>query len=53
MLDAFQASILDLADLIIDQLAALHVATQLSQHVGQYWLSLRSAQIFKASGCLL
>jgi len=31
LLDAFQASILDLADLITDQPTALHVATQLSQ----------------------
>ena len=51
--DAFQASILDLADLITDQPTALHVATPLSQRVGRYWLSLRRAQIFKASGGLL
>jgi len=36
LLDAFQASILDLADLITDQPTALHVATQLSQGVGRY-----------------
>jgi hypothetical protein len=45
-----QAGLLDLADLITDQLTTLHVATQLSQRVGRYWLVLGRAQIFKAPG---
>src|SRR5262245_53367128 len=50
LLDAFEASILDLADLITDQPTALHVTTQLSQRVGRYWLPLGRAQFFKAPG---
>ena len=53
LLDTLQASLLDLADLITDEPPALHVATQLSQRVGRYWLSLRRAQIFKAPSGLL
>src|SRR5437899_3003295 len=45
-----RASILDLSDLITDQLAALHIATQLSQGVGQNWFALGRAQIFKPPG---
>src|SRR5260370_28850424 len=48
-----QANILDLRYLITDQPTTLHVATQLSQRVGRYWLVLGRAQIFKASGGLL
>ena len=53
LLHTLQASLLDLADLITDEPPALQVATQLSQRVGRYWLSLRRAQIFKAPGGLL
>src|SRR5260370_30441744 len=48
-----QANILDLRYLITDQPTTLHVATQLSQRVGRYWLVLGRAQIFKAAGGLL
>src|SRR6516162_10414422 len=47
-----QASILDLPNLITDQPTALHIAAQLSQRVGRYWLVLGRAQIFKALGSL-
>src|SRR5260370_30280613 len=53
MLDTFQASILDLPNLITDQPTALHIATQLSQRVGRYWLAPGRAQIFKALGGVL
>src|SRR5258708_26299854 len=53
MLDTLQASILDLPNLITDQPTALHIATQLSQRVGRYWLALGRAQIFEALGGLL
>src|SRR5207244_4351025 len=52
-LEALPASILDLSDLVTDQMAALHIATQLSQRVGRYWFALGRAQIFKALGGLL
>jgi hypothetical protein len=48
-----QANILELPYLITDQPTTLHVATQLSQRVGRYWLVLGRAQIFKAPGGLL
>src|SRR5258708_1672376 len=44
---------LDLPDLITDQPTALHIATQLGQRVGRYWLALGRAQIFEALGGLL
>src|SRR6516164_1439824 len=47
-----QASILDLPNLITDQPTALHIAAQLSQRVGRYWLVLGRAQIFEALGSL-
>ena len=50
---SLQACALDLADLIAHEPPALHVATQLSQRVGRYWLVLGRAQIFKAPGGLL
>src|SRR6266699_5715036 len=53
VLDTLQASMLDLPDLITDQPTALHIATQLSQRVGRYWLVLGRAQIFEALGGLL
>src|SRR6266436_5425466 len=52
-LETPQASILDLPNLITDQPTALHIATQLSQRVGRYWLILGRAQIFEALGGLL
>jgi hypothetical protein len=38
--DTFQASILDLPNLITDQTTALHIAAQLSQRVGRYGFAL-------------
>jgi hypothetical protein len=53
VLDTLQASMLDLPDLITDEPTALHIATQLSQRVGRYWLVLGRAQMLEALGGLL
>src|SRR5260221_3134106 len=45
-----RALLLYLADLIIGEPQALHVATQLSQCVGRDWLALRRVQAVKARG---
>ena len=53
MLDTLQASILDLPNLITDKPTAHHIAAQLSQRVGWYWLALGRAQILEALGGLV
>src|SRR5271157_4569426 len=45
-----QTRVLDLANLITDEPSALHVATQLSPHIGRDRLALGRAQTVKALG---